>query len=253
MEWSKRKDILLCKEILQVEPFKTKEKTVNRAQAWQKVADNLNKCPEFKVTKRSVQDHYKVLVEKFKRKTNKELRASGISPEPTELDVLLEEIVERAEASEQTRDEEDDRQREKIRKEQEQAKDVRLKAMETMKETKKRAAADAGDESRPPTKKKSRSNGSEMVAYLKERANEEISLKEKDIEIRSLQVEKEANRQELLDRQHNSLMEVLLKQQQQQQQFQQQQQQQFMQMQAVMAQQQQQQHQMLMAILEKRN
>ena len=161
--------------------------------------------------------------------------------------------MERAEASEQTRDEEDDRQREKIRKEQEQAKDVRLKAMETMKETKKRAAADAGDESRPPTKKKSRSNGSEMVAYLKERANEEISLKEKDIEIRSLQVEKEANRQELLDRQHNSLMEVLLKQQQQQQQFQQQQQQQFMQMQAFMAQQQQQQHQMLMAILEKRN
>ena len=46
----------------------------------------------------------------------------------------------------------------------------------------------AGDESRPPTKKKSRSNGSEMVAYLKERANEESSLKEKDIEIRLLQV-----------------------------------------------------------------
>ena len=103
------------------------------------------------------------------------------------------------------------------------------------------------------SQKKRRSNGTEMVAYLRERAVEENNLKEKDIEIRSMQVEKEAARQQLLDRQHNSLMELLLKQQQQQQHFQQQQQQQFMQMQTYMTQQQQQQHQMLMAILEKRN
>ena len=251
MEWSKTKNILLCHEILQIEPYKAKEKTVNRAQLWQKVADNLNKLAEFKVTKRSVQDHYKVLVDKFKKKTSQELQASGISPEPTELDRLLEEIVERAEASEQSRDHEDQKAQEKIRKEQEQAKDVRLKAMESLSETKKRT--DAGDGASQPKPKKRRSNGTEMVAYLRERAVEENNLKEKDIEIRSMQVEKEAARQQLLDRQHNSLMELLLKQQQQQQHFQQQQQQQFMQMQTYMTQQQQQQHQMLMAILEKRN
>ena len=104
MEWSKTKNILLCHEILEIEPYKAKEKTLNRAQLWQKVADNLNKLAEFKVTKRSVQDHYKVLVDKFKKKTSQELQASGISPEPTELDRLLEEIVERAEASEGSRD-----------------------------------------------------------------------------------------------------------------------------------------------------
>lgn len=252
MEWNAAKDIKLCQEVLQIEPYKAKEKTVQRAQAWQKVADNLNKQAEFKVTKRGVSDHLKILVEKFKKKTSQELKASGISPQPTELDRLLEEIVERMEASEQSRDEEDDKEREKIRKEQAQAKDVRLKAMESLSQTKKRVDS-TGDGESPPKAKKRRSNGTEMVAYLRERASEEVGLKERDIAMKEMQIEKEADRQQLLDRQHNSLMELLLKQQQQQQQFQQQQQQQFMQMQAVITQQQQQQHQMLMAILQKKN
>ena len=76
-----------------------------------------------------------------------------------------------------------------------------------------------------------------MVAYLREQATEENRLQERDVEIRSVQLEKEAERQQLLDKQHNSLMEMLLQQQQQQQQQQkqQQQQQQFLQMQAYMA------------------
>ena len=198
-----------------------------------------------------------VLVEKFK-KMSQELKASGISPEPTKLDRLLEEIIERAEVCEQSRDEVDDNAREKIRKEQEQAKDIRLKAMESLSETKKRSLSDGDGENQPKAKKR-RSNGNEMVAYLRERATEENRLKERDIEIRSVQLQKEAERQQLLDKQQSSLMELLLQQQQQQQQqrqqqqFQQQQQQQFLQMQTYMAQQQQQQHKMLMAILGKKN
>ena len=55
-----------------------------------------------------------LLVEKFKQKTSQELRVSGISPEPNELDRLLEETIDRAEAYEQSRDDEDDKAREKI-------------------------------------------------------------------------------------------------------------------------------------------
>ena len=55
-----------------------------------------------------------------------------------------------------------------------------------------------------------------------------------------MQLEKEAEIEQLLDKQHTSLMELLLKQQQ------------FLQMQAYMAQKQQQQYKMLMAILEKK-
>ncbi|PFX23943.1 hypothetical protein AWC38_SpisGene11499 [Stylophora pistillata] len=150
----------------------------------------------------------------------RELKASGISPEPTKLDRLLEEIIERAEACDQSRDEEDDKAREKKQREQEQAKDIRLKAMESLSETKKRSLSDGDGENQNKAKKR-RSNGTEMVAYLRERATEENRLKERDIEIRSVQLEKEAERQQLLDKQHNSLMQLLLQQQQQQQQQQQ--------------------------------
>ena len=228
-----------------------KEKTVNRAQAWKTIADNLTKQPDFKVSKRSVRDRFSGLVDKFKKKTSKELSASGISPEPTELDRLLEEITERMEVSEQMIDDEDEKARAKVQLEQKQAQDIRLKAMEVLSQTKKRSEEE--QKSSQPKCKKGRSNGSEVVEYLWETANEEMALKEKDVEVRSKQVEKESNRQQLLDQQHHDLMAMLLTQQQQQQQQQQEQQQQFMQMQTIMAQQQQQQqYQMLMAILEKK-
>ena len=71
MEWNEKKDILLCLEVLQAEPYRAKEKTVGRAQAWEKIANILNQRAEFKVNKRSVRDHYMVLVEKFKKKTTR--------------------------------------------------------------------------------------------------------------------------------------------------------------------------------------
>ena len=45
MEWNESKDLLLCHEVLQIEPYKMKEKTVNRAQAWKTIADKLTKQP----------------------------------------------------------------------------------------------------------------------------------------------------------------------------------------------------------------
>ena len=63
MEWNEREDILLCHEVLQ--PYRAKEKTVGRSQAWEKIANNLNKRADFKVNKRSVRDHYMVHVEKI--------------------------------------------------------------------------------------------------------------------------------------------------------------------------------------------
>ena len=170
---------------------------MGREQAWEKIANILYQRAEFKVNKRSVRDHCMVLVEKFKKKTSQELKASGISPEPTELDRLLEEIMERAKVCEQSRDEEDDKAREKKQKEQEQAKDIRLKAMESLSETNKRSLSDWDVENQTKAKKR-RSNGTEMVAFLRDRATEENRLKERDIEIRSVQLEKEAERQQLL-------------------------------------------------------
>ena len=92
MEWSEQKNINLCREELVAEPYIARGRTVQRAQAWQMVADNLNKIqfPKFKVDKRSVREHLIKLVEKFKKKNQQEESAGDISPEVSELDILLE-------------------------------------------------------------------------------------------------------------------------------------------------------------------
>ena len=96
MEWSGEKDIILCRDVLYVEPHLAKERTAQRAQLWQNVADHLNDyvIPKFKVDKRPVREHLMCLVEKYKKKMRAEEQASGISPEPSTLDNLLETIVE---------------------------------------------------------------------------------------------------------------------------------------------------------------
>ena len=47
---------------------------------------------------------------------------------------------------------------------------------------------------------------------MREQATEENTLKERDIKTRSAQIQKEAEMQQLLDKQHSSLMELLLQQ-----------------------------------------
>ena len=104
MEWTKRHDTLLFREILVVNPFQAKKKTTQRALLWQAIAMNLKQLgdPKFKETlsKRLVQDRCSLLCEKYKKRMNYEKRASGIAPELTELDVLIEETIEKQEVSE---------------------------------------------------------------------------------------------------------------------------------------------------------
>ena len=61
----------------------------------QPTADVLNSIqqPQLKVTSRSIRDYLNSLLSKFKFKTNKELKASGIEVETTELNVLLEDVL----------------------------------------------------------------------------------------------------------------------------------------------------------------
>ena len=49
------------------------------------------------MTQRSVRDRYKLLVDNFKKCEQDEASASGISPEETESDIVLADIIERFE------------------------------------------------------------------------------------------------------------------------------------------------------------
>ena len=95
-----------------------------------------------------------------------ELNASGISPDQTEIDKLLEEIVEKEIALEAEKENVDYENNRRMKLERLAADDMRRKAMETQAQTQKRKA----EESNTIPKKKRRSNGSETIAYLQEKA-----------------------------------------------------------------------------------
>ena len=58
MEWKEEHDLLLCREILVCQPYKFKERTVERGKIWEEISNHLNTCEtaKFRVNKRSVRD-----------------------------------------------------------------------------------------------------------------------------------------------------------------------------------------------------
>ena len=95
--WSKHNNTLFCREILLYEPFKFKVRSVERKKAWEAIAGNLNAIedPKFRVTARSVRDQYAYLTSRKLTQLKDVERASGIAVAEIELDVLLEEILEK--------------------------------------------------------------------------------------------------------------------------------------------------------------
>ena len=145
---------------METNPFSAERKTSERKRLWETIARNLvkRKSPKFKtsLSERSVRRRYMRITQGFKTKLSEEINACGISPEQSELDVLLEELMER--------EEERCQQGKKSEKDQEKAKDIRLKAMERLSQTKTRKSEEM---TAPP--KKSRRTSSEANSFLREK------------------------------------------------------------------------------------
>ena len=100
---------------------------------WDKIAKTLNSCtkPVIAVDKRSVRDHVGILINRIKKKLRAEERSSGIAPpEPTELEILVEEIVALEETADADMKEDDESVKGKAENEKVKATDMRLKALE---------------------------------------------------------------------------------------------------------------------------
>ena len=139
MLWSNDHDVLLCREVVNLNHFTAKKGSTPRSGMWDKFADVLNECTvhKFRVHKRTVRDHVEILVNKHKRKVRAEEKASGIAPdEPTELDNLLDTIIALEESADVQLQEVSAEKGEKIESDRAKAEDVRLKAMEKLSETK---------------------------------------------------------------------------------------------------------------------
>ena len=100
MRWTSEHDVVFLREVLVHEPWEQKCGSQERGEVWEKIAESLNGLNTvcelyFKVAERSVRDRYKLLVDNFKKPEQEEAAASGISPEETENDIALAEIIER--------------------------------------------------------------------------------------------------------------------------------------------------------------
>ena len=97
----------MCREVIVCEPYNFKIGSPERGQVWDNVAAHLNSLqqPKFRVTARAFRDRYTLLTSRQKQKLRDEEKASGIEvPEQTELDILLEDILEREKIAKENSD-----------------------------------------------------------------------------------------------------------------------------------------------------
>ena len=153
MEWSEEHDVLFLREMLARNIFGAKKGSPAHGLAWETIVDSLNEIhsPKFQLKdKKAVRKRWNLLRKKFSKKMSEEEKASGISMEElTEKESLIEELVEREDTI-QAKAESASKQQLKYN---ETAEDIRKKAMESLKETKKRNSDEDGAS---PKRRKSR-------------------------------------------------------------------------------------------------
>ena len=200
MFWTKDHDFILCHEVLNLNPFTTKKGSTQRSTIWDKVATTLKIVPVWHLMLTS--DLLEIMLEYYKTgiKRNEQIIA----------------LEESAEAEQQETGREKNR---KIESDGAKAEDIRLKAMEKLKDTQKRQSDGMEDNHC----KQPRRSGSSAISYLSQRADinyelkqEELKLKRDRQEFEKKQMEVSANSQTQFQEQQSQLLKVVLQQQQQQ-------------------------------------
>lgn len=138
MEWSEAHYILLCREMLAVKPFQAKREATQRTKICETIVHHLEGIdqPFLRVSVRSIRDRYTPLARKFRKRTQDEIKGSGTSPEMSELEVLLEELVGPEDMSEKEQQMESEEKN--TREDQDRAIDMKKKAMEKLSDTENR-------------------------------------------------------------------------------------------------------------------
>ena len=76
MKWTKDHDIIFLRELLLIEPWNYKYGSNERGNFWERISESFNQLTDisFKVTQRSVQDHYQTLEKTCKKQKREEYR-----------------------------------------------------------------------------------------------------------------------------------------------------------------------------------
>lgn len=194
MTWTQEHNEMLIEEIYHYEPYKYKHGSKYRGNAWEMISESLNSIekPKFSVNQKSVRDHYNLLDKEHRKRIKEEEKASGISPEHTELEEHMQDLIERFDAKDSEDQLADEEKKEKSEAETAKAEEMRRMSMETMAQSRKRK----GDEQKE-TKKKRRVAESDTVSFLREKAVIDAELKKEELKIR----EEEAKNQRLMQEQ----------------------------------------------------
>lgn len=240
MSWTEEKDILLMREMAAQGIFQFKTGSKERGNIWQAIASNLNGNKDLfsYVSSRGCRDRFTLISRRYKAKTAEELKSTGggSEDEPSEYDLLLEELTHLSEESDKRADTEAETAKKKVSAEKKLALEVRKRAMETMGQTSKRS--ESGESEDVIKERKKRRSGGDTLQWLEKKADRDLKFKE-------LQLEEQRKEREFQQKERKEQMELLQKQIQIQAESQQQhQQQQMMLMQQMMSMMQQQQQQL---------
>ena len=191
MGWTSDHDVMLLREMIARDLFSFKKGSVARGERWEAITAKLNqvKIPRFHLKdKRAVRDRWVLLQKKYKTKMREEEAATEISvDEQSEIDVLLEELVEKEESLSKLEDAQSRKQKEDKSK----AENIRQKALERYSETKKRQSTQNGDECEEKPKRQRRSARTEpLIEFMQEKAKTERDLRQQELDLRRLEQER---------------------------------------------------------------
>ena len=139
MVWSQARDLAMLKEVAAEGVFVQRMGTGERGTAWQNVAKLLNVIDGFNVTPRAIRDRYNNLAKKLMAKLAREVRESGGGDDGmSEVEKLLEDLMEVSEESERKCEELSDARKQAAENEKKLALEMRDRAMERFGETRMR-------------------------------------------------------------------------------------------------------------------
>ena len=204
------------REMLASDLFTFKSGSRERGAKWQDIATSLNFNDGFCVTGRAIRDRFTTIMKKWKSFQNKEKKASGIGgKEPSEFDVLMEELEALNEESERKSADSKEEKQKSIIDQKAKAMEIRQKAVERLSETKKRKG-ETINESKP----KQRRSSSDTIDFLREKMARDSELKKEERELERRHQEEQTNKLIACMNQQQALMQqqfvMLLNQQQEQ-------------------------------------
>ena len=215
MRWSEEHDLILCREILMIQPYQYRSGSKESGSAWTCISSELNNIAEvkFNTSQKSVRDRYKLLLDKHNKKMRAQLGASGSNEVPTELDDILENIKGEAETFIHGFEKAAEEMSAKKKADTENAEEIRQKAMEGLK--RKRSTGSSSSTSSPiddeSPKRCKRNNGSETLIYLRSKAEQEFKLRQDELELKKAELEHQKEQSQIMQQQFNRQNELVMR------------------------------------------